>query len=116
MTITILKLINSIEPINTLTATKLPIKLTVALKKIMDEIDVPTREFFKRRNYLLEKYTDKETNTIQKDKIEEVNTEVKTMIDEEVELNITPIKLETLEAAGVELSVAEYTALEFILE
>jgi len=107
--------IKNAEPaLRKLANAELPIKLAFQISSVIDEIDPHLSKFEEFRVSLVKKYGIETENGIEvpKDKIGEFNDEINNLLNAEITVNITPIKLDNIsDVDNVKFSVRDLKSL-----
>ena len=115
-------IVNSQEILKKFVAAEVKAKTAYQIKKLIDAVLVELKRFDEVRNNLVTKYADEQT-TEEKEakaplkvvsKMEDFRKELIELLDEEVELNVVPIKISELE--DLKLNLGELSAVENFID
>lgn len=117
-------MLNGIDTLAILATTRLPIKLSYAVKKNIEIISRELKTYDEEREALINKYGEKDAegkvkiennNFIIKD-VENFNKDIQELQSIEIEVDIFDISLDTLLNTNIELTSTELTSIEFLLK
>lgn len=115
------KVINSIEGLNQLAKTKLPVSLGFRISTAINNLNPLIENYYKTRNELLKKHgkevieKDKPTGRydIPKEKVDEFNKELEELNDTEIDVKLPEIKLSEL--GNIEIEPSALVNLDWLI-
>ncbi|MCR1952888.1 hypothetical protein NSA50_17950 [Clostridium sp. DSM 100503] len=122
--ITNFNIINGLNTLGVLASTRLPIKLSYAIKKNIEIISRELKIYEEERAVLIDKYGEKDkdgkvkienNNFLIKD-VESFNKDIRELQSIENEIETYDISLDLLLNSNIELTTAELTSIEFLLK
>lgn len=122
--ITNFNIINGLNTLGVLASTRLPIKLSYAIKKNIEIISRELKIYEEERAVLIDKYGEKDkdgkvkienNNFLIKD-VESFNKDIRELQSIENEIETYDISLDILLNSNIELTTAELTSIEFLLK
>lgn len=122
--ITNFNMLNGINTLAILATTKLPIKISYAVKKNIEILSRELKTYEEERAILIDKYGEKdkegkvklENNNFRIKDIENFNKDIYELGSIENEVDTFDISLEALLNTNIELTSAELTSIEFLLK
>lgn len=123
-TITNFNILRGMDTLAILATTRLPIKLSYAVKKNIEIMSRELKTYDEEREVLINKYGEKDregkvkienNNFIIKD-VENFNNDIKELQSIEIEVDTFDISLNALLNTNIELTSTELTSIEFLLK
>lgn len=121
------KIINTINVLGKLNNAQLPIKVAYAISKNINKIESELKVYNTEKEKLIDRYAKKDEEgklkadeygnvNIKEEHIEDWNKDVKELLSIENEIDIYMIKLDSLLNSDYNISPAELTAIDFMIE
>lgn len=121
------KIINTINVLGKLNNAQLPIKVAYAISKNINKIESELKVYNTEKEKLIDRYAKKDEEgklkadeygnvNIKEEHIEEWNKDVKELLSIENEIDIHIIQLDNLLNSDYNISPAELTAIDFMIE
>lgn len=113
------EIIEHINALGNFTKEKLPVKLSFAIVKNFNKLQMAYKDYDESRKALLDEYSEKnEKGEIIPDKIadeniEKWNKEINELLDIEVDVDIHTVSIDVIE--NLQLSVSDVAAIEFMI-
>ncbi|WP_305153814.1 hypothetical protein [uncultured Clostridium sp.] len=120
------RIVNSINILGELNNARLPIKVAYAITKNINKIDSELKAYNEEKAKLIDKYGEKDKEgklkadeygnvTLKKEHIEDWNKDIKELLSIENEIEIHMIQLDDLLNSNYDISPAELSAIEFMI-
>ena len=121
------KILNTINVLGNLNNTKLPIKLAYAISKNINKIDIELKTYNDEKAKLINKYAEKDKEgkvisnehghiIIEEKHKEDWNNDISELLSIENEIDIHKIQLDDLLNANYNISPAELSMIDFMIE
>lgn len=121
------RIVNTINALVKLNNTQLPIKVAYAISKNVNKIESELKVYNTERNKLANKYGEKDKEgklkvdengnvPLKEEYIEDYNRDIKELLSIENEIDIHMIKLDDLLNSNYDISPAELSAIDFMIE
>ena len=121
------RIVNTINALGKLNNTQLPIKVAYAISKNVNKIESELKVYNTEKAKLIDKYCEKDEEgklkidengnaALKEEYIEDYNKDIKELLSIENEIDIHMIKLDDLLNSNYDISPAELSAIDFMIE